>query len=134
MEKAELTSEQVVSAYLMLRDKKEEMVEAHKASLRPIQAQMDNIEAWLLEKLNRDGVDSVKITGVGTFFKKRSDTVSCEDWENEFLPWMKQHDAWHFMDRKPNKTAVVEYVNQHQQPPPGINFSSIYEVQVRRGK
>jgi hypothetical protein len=38
------------------------------------------------------------------------------------------------LDKKPNVTAITEYVNTHGVPPPGVNYNTRVDVNVRRSK
>jgi len=41
-------------------------------------------------------------------------------------------EAWDLLDRKANVTAVSDFIEENNAPPPGVNFSTTYVVGVRR--
>jgi hypothetical protein len=49
-----------------------------------------------------------------------------------FLGFVREHDAWHFLEKRVAKTQVDEYVQAHKDLPPGINYSSMAVINVRR--
>lgn len=132
MDKEQVTPGQVLEAFLRTRDLKEAMEAKHKTELAPIKTALDNMETWLQDHMNKNGIDQVKVAGVGVAFKKRKTSVRCEDWDGAFFPWIEQHKAWHFLDHNVNKTAAVEYMDQHQVMPPGVSITTFVEVQVNR--
>jgi hypothetical protein len=48
------------------------------------------------------------------------------------MDYVIQHNAWDLIDRKANVTAVEGFINQHNSPPPGVNFASVFVAGVRR--
>src|ERR1700761_2901642 len=58
----------VVKKYVTLREIKRDLEKDHEEALKPIEEQLEKLEAWLLGKMNEDGVDSYK-TGSGTAYK-----------------------------------------------------------------
>lgn len=124
----------VLAKYLELRDKKESITANAKAQTDSIEAQLRHIEAWLHERMQTLGTDQFKVQGVGTAFKKVTDFCSVADW-NSVLDFAKEHDAYHILTKGVSKTAVKEFMDQHDGiPPPGVNYGMKEEVMVRRGK
>lgn len=121
----------VVERYVKLRDRKAELKKAYEKSVEDIDAGLNKLENYLLKQMQEQGAESIR-TGSGTAYisKKTSATVSDKDAFKNFLA--EQDDPFVFIDLKANKPAVEEYSKEHQDVPPGINWTVINAVNVRR--
>jgi hypothetical protein len=122
----------VVSRYIDLRDQKAKIAADAKAQTEGIDAQLKIIEGWLHQKLHELGTESFK-TEFGTAYLTKTDFCGVADW-NLVLQYIQENQAWNLLNKAVNKTAVKEYLNENQVPPPGVNYGVKEEVQVRRGK
>ena len=122
--------DQIASNYIQLRDAKAEMEREHEAALAPIKEAMREAEQVMLDHLNQMGVNSLR-TPHGTITKAKKTSVTVGDWD---IAWNHIHgnQLWHFLEHRVSKAAVEGYINEHGEPPPGLNISSIYTVQFRR--
>lgn len=120
----------IIERYVKLRDKKAEIEARHKDELAPVKQALEKIENVLLSELNQQGVESVK-TPFGTAYKSVSTSVTVADWDTA-LPWIQQNDAWHMLEKRVNKTAVLEHQAANDELPPGLNFSQATTINVRR--
>lgn len=120
----------VIAKYVELRDQKAKIAADAKAQTEAIDVKLKTIEAWLHKKLHDLGAESFK-TDFGTAFLKESDFCSVADW-NATLSYIRENEAWHMLKKDVSKNAVVEYITEHQAPPPGINYGKKEEVQIRR--
>jgi hypothetical protein len=120
-----------IEAYLALRKRLDEMKETHKAAEAEIAAKLEKLETFFLHFLNVSGGSSFQAKGIGTFFKQ--DVVSCsvKDWDAT-LAWIKEQDAWEFLERRVSKTVVQEYAAAQGQLPPGIDMTTAVAVRVRK--
>ena len=124
----------VIAKYLEIRDEKERVQASVKSQVEALDAQLATIERWLHQKMQEVGVDSFKAKGIGTAFKKVSDFCSVADW-NAVKDFVLQHDAWHMLTKSVSKTAVKEFIDANDGvPPPGVNYGTKEEIQIRRGK
>lgn len=130
---SEVKAEQVVAAYIATRDEISEIKERHKEELAERVALQEKRAQWLHQQLNDAGSDSVKIKGVGTFFKKKNEFLSVADLE-EFHSYIKEHDAWDLLTKAVNKTAALERMGEDRDVTkvPGLKYTTETEVQVRR--
>lgn len=120
----------VVERYIKLRDKKAELEAAHKKALEPLNTAMERCEAYLLNTLNGMGVESVK-TAHGTAFTKVSTSASVADWPI-LLDFIKANELWPMLERRVSKTVVQEYRDEHNDLPPGINWTESRVLNIRR--
>lgn len=121
----------VIEAYLKLRTQKDEVKERHKDELAPINLKMEKLEAFMLNVLNASKVDSMAFKGVGTMFKQLITSVTVEEWDAT-LAWIRDKDAWEFLEHRVSKTVVQEYSEATGDIPPGIKVAQETEVRVRK--
>src|SRR5579859_2768765 len=119
-----------VSQYVRLRDEIKKRNDAHKESIRELNETLEQLGCVLLQGLNAANADSVA-TPAGTVYKTQKKSASVVDMA-AFWEHVVAGAAWDLVDRKANVTAVEDYIKEHQEPPPGVNFSSRFEVGVRR--
>lgn len=120
----------IVGRYVQLRDLRAAKETAHKAELAKIDEAMDRIERHLLEQLNAAGASSVA-TPAGTFFKQETTQVKADDW-GQVLDFIRKNEAWHMLNKVVNKTAVMEYVEEHEDLPPGVSLRRETVLRVHR--
>lgn len=122
--------EQVVGAYVKLRDKKAELKAEQAKALAPYDEALDKLEKQVLEELNKMGVDSVK-TASGTAYKSIRSSASVAD-KSAFMDYVRENGAFDLLDIKANKTAVEEFISEHQDCPPGVTVRREQVVGFRR--
>lgn len=120
-----------IAAYLKLRDKKAELADKHKDEMAPYNEKMTKLENFMLDVLNKASVDSMAFKGVGTMFKKEHTSVTAEEWDAT-LTWIKENNAWEFLERRVSKTVAQEYAAAHGAYPPGLKVVTSIGVQVRK--
>lgn len=120
----------IVAKYIKLRDLKSRLDGEHKERIAPIVAAMDSSEAAILALFNEMGLESAGCEA-GTAYISTKSSATVVDME-AFLGFVKANDAWHMLERRVAKTTVDEYVTAHNDLPPGINYSSIKTINVRR--
>ena len=122
--------ETVVGAYRKLRDIKDDIKKKHSEELAPINSKLNTIEIWLLETLNKLGINSAK-TNNGTAYKATINRTKVVDWPAT-LKFIQEHDLWHMLEQRVSKSAVEEYVESEGSAPPGVEVNSEVRVNVRR--
>ena len=120
----------VVGAYVKLRDKKTEIERRHKEELAPIKENMEKLEAWLQRQLLTEGVESFK-TQNGTAFLQTASSATVRDWDAT-LEFIREHDEWSLLEGRVSKTAVKDYIENNGEPPPGVNFNNTIVTRIRR--
>lgn len=122
--------DEIVAAYIKLRDMKDATSRRHKEELAPINEKMGKLEAWLQKHLQSEGVDSMK-TKAGTAFLQSNSSATVKDWPAT-LEWVKDNDEWSFLEARVNKTAVKDYMESTGDIPPGVDFKTTIVTRVRR--
>lgn len=119
-----------IEQYVKLRDMIKEKDDAHKKVMEPYRDALEKLNNLLLDHLNTIGGDSVK-TEHGTVYRTVKKSASLED-ADAFMKHVIKGEHWELLDRKANKTAVEAYVDENGVLPPGVKWSSISQVGVRR--
>jgi hypothetical protein len=119
--------EQFIKLRDLIKKENDEHAERMKAKTDLLK-QLNNV---ILEHLNTAGVDSVAVRGVGTAYRNLKKSASIADGE-EFKRFVIGTQAWDMLDWKANATQVADYVAVNNTAPPGVNFSTVVVVGVRR--
>lgn len=125
-----VTVDSIVKKYIELRDSCEQKANALKKELEPLQAAMKGIETYLMALATQTGQTKFG-TEHGTAFITTKTGCNVADW-NATLDYIKTSDAWHLLNKAVNKTAVGEIVEATGTPPPGVNWTVMKEIQIRR--
>lgn len=121
-----------VARYVELRDKKAAKKAEFDKELGRYDEAMGKIEAVLLQSLNASNLESLR-TEAGTAYKSTQARVSVADWD-QVRDFIEQNSFWHMLDKRVNKTAVLQYKEEHAGAlPPGLNYSEEIVVNIRRG-
>lgn len=87
---------------------------------------------WLLSALDAAGAKSIK-TEHGTFFVDWKDSATVAS-AAEFMEWV--HEDWEerrqFLENRVSKTAVKARLDDGQTLPPGVNYTKVKDVKIRR--
>ena len=119
-----------VSQYVALRDRIKDLEAKHKEELKPFKEMLDTLNSSLLAALDEQNSESVR-TESGTVYRTPRVSASIAD-ADAFWNYVQDNKAWDLLDRRANKTAVTDYVDEHNAAPPGINYSVTHVVGVRR--
>lgn len=125
-----VTVDDVVAAYMRLRHKKDAIKAEMDDKIKAIKIKMDKMEAWVKEQADAQGVTSFK-TKHGTAFLTTVDYANVADWD-AVLGFIKQDEAWDMLEKRVSKTAVRGYIQHNKQVPPGVNYGTKLEVNIRK--
>jgi hypothetical protein len=120
----------LVEKYVQLRDKKAEIDKSHREKVAKFNAAMGKIEAFLGEYFNDIGVESIR-TSSGTAFRSTETTVKVDD-RDAFLAFVRDSDAWAFLESRANKSAVDEYLKANEELPPGVSVTRRSVIRIHR--
>lgn len=127
-----MTAAQMIEKYLALRDKVTAIKKQHTEQLAPYNVAMAKLEALLLDHLNQQGADNIKVRDVGTAYKVTNTSATVAEWPL-VLDYVRQHEAWDLLQRAVSKTAVLAAIEETQAPVPGVKVSQETVLNVRRG-
>lgn len=125
-----ITIETVFKAYNLLEDE----ISALEAQIKEKKVVQEKRKDFMLAQLQKQGAQNIAFKGLGTIYQLNSESVSVADWDAA-LNWVKENEAWEFLNHAINKKAVVEYLGEDKTnlPPPGVNYVVIKKLGVRRG-
>jgi hypothetical protein len=119
-----------IAQYVKLRDKIREIEEKHKSELKPYRDTLEQLNGVMLNALLAIGSDSTS-TEAGTVYRTMKKSASIAD-VSTFWKYVVENEAWDLIDKRANVTAVADFIEEHKNPPPGVNFNTRFEVGVRR--
>jgi hypothetical protein len=122
--------DEVIATYLKLRAQKEALELQTKEKVAKIKASLEKLEAWIKEQADAQGVTSFK-THNGTAFLTTNDYANVADWD-AMLAFVKEHEAYDMLEKRVSKAAVRGYIEQTKQVPPGVNYGTRLDVNVRK--
>jgi hypothetical protein len=131
-EQVVFTRDQIVAKFVELRDEIDAKEAAHKAEIAKLKERQGVIENYLLSDMVQKGETSFS-TSAGTAFIKTSEYLKVAD-KSTFVEFVKQQDDLNFLTVSASKTHCLEYKENTGHLPPGLNYTAVKEVQIRRGK
>jgi hypothetical protein len=125
-----VTVDEVIAAYVKLRTKKDAIEAETKDRVKGIKEKLEQLEAWLKEKADEQGVTSFK-TKHGTAFLTTTDYANVGDWD-AVLEFVRENEAFDMLEKRISKIAVRGYIEANKEVPPGVNYGTKLEVNVRK--
>ena len=125
-----ITVDDVVAAYLKLRNKKEALEAETKDQVKTLKEKMEQFEAWIKEQADAQGVTSFK-TKHGTAFLTTTDYANVGDWD-AVLDFIRTQEAYDMLEKRVSKIAVRGYIDANKVVPPGVNYGTKLEVNIRK--
>lgn len=120
----------VVATYMKLRSQKEAIEAEVKDKVAGIKAKMEKLEAWIKEQADAQGVTSFK-TKHGTAFLTTTDYANVADWD-AVLDFIRTQEAYDMLEKRISKIAVRGYIEANKAVPPGVNYGTKLEVNIRK--
>ncbi len=120
----------VIRTYMALRSQKDAIEAEMKSRVDGIKANMAKLEAWIKEKADEQGVTSFK-SDFGTAFLTTTDYANVADWD-AVLDFIRTNEAYDMLEKRISKIAVRGYIQQNKTVPPGVNYGTKLEVNIRK--
>jgi nanoRNase/pAp phosphatase (c-di-AMP/oligoRNAs hydrolase) len=120
----------LVRKYLKLREAKAELEAKHKEETSRFTKAMQKIETTLLSEFTETGQESAK-TPHGTAYVSVRTSAKVAD-RDAFLDFVRDNQAWDFVESRVSKKAVEDYVAEHEELPSGVNVTRSMTVNIRR--
>ncbi len=120
----------VIATYMKLRSQKEAIEAQMKEQSAVIKAKMEKLESWIKEQADVQGVTSFK-TKHGTAFLTTTDYANVADWD-AMLAFVRENEAYDLFEKRVSKTAVRGYIEQTKAVPPGVNYGTRLDVNIRK--
>ena len=125
-----VTIDEVVATYIKLRNKKDAIEAETKDRIKGIKEKLEQIEAWVKEQADVQGVTSFK-TKHGTAFLTTTDYANVADWDS-VLEFIRENEAFDMLEKRISKIAVRGYIEANKEVPPGVNYGTKLEVNIRK--
>lgn len=125
-----ITFESVISAYRKTRDEEIPALNDKVSLLKEVQQKRED---WLAAQLTKQGVDNVKIKGVGMALFSTKDSCTVAD-RTSLMDWVQQdvENRLSFLAASVVKDQVRTYIDENQVPPPGVNYQTFKKLEVRK--
>lgn len=125
-----ITFESVIAAYRKTRDEEIPALNDKVSLLKEVQQKRED---WLAAKLTKQGVDNVKIKGVGMALFSTKDSCTVAD-RASLMDWVQQdvENRLSFLAASVVKDQVRTYIDENQVPPPGVNYQTFKKLEVRK--
>lgn len=125
-----MTPNDMIDAYVKLRDKKQDIEKRHKAELAPLNEMMGSLEAYLLENMRVAGLSSLRGTA-GTAYKTLKTSARVVDWPLT-LDFILKNQMYDLLEHRVSKLVVQSIMEETKQAVPGVETSQEDSVNVRR--
>ena len=131
---SDITIETVVQKYIETREEIKRLEAELEERLAPLKEFQRNREEWLRHELVMGGMKNAS-TKYGTAYIATKESVTMGDWD-AFLSWVQESERYEYLTHAVNKSAVLEDMGAERgnPPPPGVNYTAVQIVQVRKGK
>lgn len=128
--KPAITFESVIAAYRKTRDEEIPALNDKVSLLKEVQQKRED---WLAAQLTKQGVDNVKIKGVGMALFSTKDSCTVAD-RTSLMDWVQQdvENRLSFLAASVVKDQVRTYIDENQVPPPGVNYQTFKKLEVRK--
>ena len=128
--KPAITFESVITAYRKTRDEEIPALNDKVSLLKEVQQKRED---WLAAQLTKQGVDNVKIKGVGMALFSTKDSCTVAD-RASLMDWVQQdvENRLSFLAASVVKDQVRTYIDENQVPPPGVNYQTFKKLEVRK--
>jgi hypothetical protein len=128
-----MDANKLVQVYVKIRDAKAEKQKAMEAEIAALDAQIEAIEAELLELCKTTGQDGGK-TQFGSFRRSVKTRYWTSDWDSMYR-FIKEHDAPQLLERRVSQTTFKEFLQENpDKMPQGMNVDSRYAITVTRAR
>jgi len=121
----------LLQLFIALRDRRTARKAAYNEEDAGDRSKQEKIETEFLRRFGDRGIDNVSARGVGTAYRSTRVSATVADWDS-LLGHIQDQDAWELLERRVNKTAVEQFKDQHEDLPPGVNWSESQVVNFRR--
>jgi hypothetical protein len=121
---------EAIALYIELRDEKAQLRKQFTASVEGLDLKLKKLEAMFLKAFEKTGQNSAK-ADTGTAFIKERTTDKVVDRE-AYIAFLQAEGHFDMIESRVNKTALDEYIEEHEDLPPGITRSVERIINVRR--
>ena len=128
--------ERLTRVYLKIRDHRKVLAREFKAKDDQMKRDQEKIGNALLSFLD-ETKQKRGSTKEGLFYKQKEIIPTGSDW-NAFYRFVRDNDAFEFLERRIKKTEVAKYMKEHKDGngapviPPGVSVLETWTIRVRK--
>jgi hypothetical protein len=123
--------EQIVTAYLRLREAIEEKEDQHKQEIGDLKEQLDLLSNQLLTVCAEQGLDGLK-TNAGTVSRRVQSRYWTSDWPSMYQ-FIKDHDAMYLLEQRIHNNHMKQFLEENPDTLPiGLQAERKFVIQVRK--
>ena len=124
--------EELVEAYLTIRNERDRIVAEHEAAIDALKADMTQLEQIMLSACNDIGADSIK-TPYGTVVRSLKERAICNDW-GSLKDFIREHGLVDLLEKRIHQGNFKEFMEQHEGDglPPGVGLLREFGITVRK--
>jgi len=127
----DVSTSKLSSIYLKIRDARSELKSKYEEEDKQLEAQMDVIEAKLLDICRTTDADSIK-TQAGTVMRRVAIRYWTNDWDSMY-EFVKENDAYGLFEKRISQTNMKQFLEENPDKfPKGMLLDSQYKITVRR--
>lgn len=120
----------VIRTYIKLRDQKAAIEAETKERVAGLKTKMEKLEVYLKAQMDAQGLTSFK-SDYGTAFLTTTDYANVADWD-AVIRFIRDNEAYDMLEKRVSKIAVRDYIERFKAVPPGINYGTKLEVNIRK--
>lgn len=129
----EVDTEELVQAYIAIRDQKDTLYREYQDNVKKLDADMKLVSDALLEVCNSTNADSIR-TKAGTVVKSIKSNYWTNDWES-FYQFMQEHNAFNLLEKRIHQGNTKLFLEENPDLLPiGLNIDKAFAVRVVRRK
>lgn len=125
-----MNTKELIAKYLEIRDKRDALKAEHAKEIKRFNDALAKVEEHFLKHFNEAGEESTK-TAAGTAYRTVRTSAKVAD-RDAFLAFVMESGDLNFLENRVNKTAVEEYMKEHDTLPPGVDVTRAVTVNIRR--
>jgi hypothetical protein len=127
----EFNTDQLIKAYIKIRDAIAEKEKEHKAEIKVLEDQLDVVQQELLAHCEKAG-GNISVPGVGRVARRVAKQYWTSDWDSLYQV-IKEHDAFYLLHQRISNKAMQQFLEENPDVhPAGLNLDSRYAVTVTR--
>jgi len=132
-DKAPQKMDDMVKAYIRIRDKRSENKKEFEEHDSNLESQMQLISDEMLNMCKKINADSIK-TKYGTIIRSIKSRYWTNDWDSMY-DFIYENDAFGLLEKRLHQTNMKDFLAENPDLlPKGLNLESEYTVVVRRSK
>lgn len=118
-----------VKNYIALRNENKRIADECDALVAANKEKMEKLGVWIELKAQQDKLEKVP-TKYGTVFWTNGSRCSVTN-GSEFFEFVRNEEAWELMEKRASKIGVADYIETHKKVPPGVDFVTFKQINVR---